>query len=57
VLPVLQVTWSDWGSPQRLIETKRTIERRIHSVTQPQPLSNALPAPSLRFQLIQEPAG
>jgi mannose-1-phosphate guanylyltransferase len=40
VLPVLQVTWSDWGSPQRLLETKRTIERRIDSVTYPlQPMS------------------
>jgi mannose-1-phosphate guanylyltransferase len=29
VLPVFQVTWSDWGSPQRLIETKRFIERRV----------------------------
>jgi mannose-1-phosphate guanylyltransferase len=28
VLPVLRVTWSDWGSPQRLAETKRTMERR-----------------------------
>ena len=26
VLPVLQVTWSDWGSPQRLAETKRAME-------------------------------
>jgi mannose-1-phosphate guanylyltransferase len=33
VLPVLQVTWSDWGSPQRLAETKRSIERDIHSAT------------------------
>jgi hypothetical protein len=30
-------------------ETKRTIERRIHSVTQPQPLSNALPGTKLAF--------
>jgi mannose-1-phosphate guanylyltransferase len=30
VLPVLQVTWSDWGSPQRLAETKRTMEGPPH---------------------------
>jgi len=28
VLPVLRLTWSDWGSPQRLAETKRTMEGR-----------------------------
>jgi mannose-1-phosphate guanylyltransferase len=39
VLPVLQVTWSDWGSPQRLTETRRTIERRIQWAAQPQPLT------------------
>jgi hypothetical protein len=44
VLPVLQVTWSDWGSPHRLTEAKRAIERRIHRTTQPQPLP--LPAHS-----------
>jgi mannose-1-phosphate guanylyltransferase len=43
VLPVLQVTWSDWGSPQRLTETKWSIERYIHS---PQPIqSNERPHP------------
>jgi mannose-1-phosphate guanylyltransferase len=36
VLPVLQVTWSDWGSPQRLAETRRTIKGHIHSATHPQ---------------------
>lgn len=34
VLPVLQVTWSDWASQRRLAETKRSIERRY-------PLRNA----------------
>jgi mannose-1-phosphate guanylyltransferase len=33
VLPVFQVTWSDWGSPQRLADTKRALERRTHSAT------------------------
>lgn len=28
VLPVLQVSWSDWGSPQRLLEMKRILELR-----------------------------
>jgi len=28
VLPVLQVTWSDWGSPQRLLAAKRSLELR-----------------------------
>jgi mannose-1-phosphate guanylyltransferase len=36
VLPVLQVSWSDWGSPQRLAATKRAIERPIRSAKHPQ---------------------
>lgn len=39
MLPVLQVIWSDWGSPQRLTETKRTIERRIQWAAQTQTLT------------------
>jgi hypothetical protein len=27
VLPVLQITWSDWGSPKRLMEVITAIER------------------------------
>lgn len=29
VLPVLRVTWSDWGSPQRLLEMKKSLELRV----------------------------
>jgi mannose-1-phosphate guanylyltransferase len=32
VLPVLQVTWSDWGSPQRLLAAKRSLELRRHAL-------------------------
>lgn len=42
VLPVLQVTWSDWGSPQRLLELKNSLELPIKV-----PLV-ARPAPSRR---------
>ena len=28
VLPVFQVTWSDWGSPERLLATKKALELR-----------------------------
>lgn len=42
VLPVLQVTWSDWGSPQRLLELKNSLELPIEV-----PLV-ARPAPSRR---------
>ncbi len=38
VLPVLQVTWSDWGSPERLEETRRAIERSMYQRAHPQPL-------------------
>jgi mannose-1-phosphate guanylyltransferase len=38
VLPVLQVTWSDWGSPQRLAETRRAIEGLMNRPADPQPL-------------------
>ncbi len=30
VLPVLGVTWSDWGSPQRLLESKKSLDLRPH---------------------------
>jgi mannose-1-phosphate guanylyltransferase len=42
VLPVLQVTWSDWGSPQRLLELKNSLELPIKVPTP------ARPAPSRR---------
>jgi len=29
VLPVLQVTWSDWGSPQRLLAMKKSLAPRV----------------------------
>ena len=35
VLPVLQVTWSDWGSPQRLLETKKSLEQRVDTPSPP----------------------
>ncbi|MGH7810691.1 MAG: sugar phosphate nucleotidyltransferase, partial [Candidatus Binatia bacterium] len=38
VLPVLQVTWSDWGSPQRLIEMKESIARPAGPTRPPQHL-------------------
>jgi hypothetical protein len=31
VLPVLRVTWSDWGSRQRLLETKQIIDQLAES--------------------------
>jgi mannose-1-phosphate guanylyltransferase len=36
VLPVFQVTWSDWGSPQRLIQIKRSIARTAKPTRSPQ---------------------
>ena len=41
VLPVLQVTWSDWGSPQRLIAIKRSIQPPLESKRPP----HRLPSP------------
>lgn len=41
VLPVLQVTWSDWGSPRRLAETRRIIERRMDAANGSQQLRDA----------------
>ena len=29
VLPVLQVTWSDWGAPQRLLEINQSLELHV----------------------------
>lgn len=36
VLPVFQVTWSDWGSPRRLIEIKRSLARTAEPPGSPQ---------------------
>jgi mannose-1-phosphate guanylyltransferase len=35
VLPVLQVTWSDWGAPQRLLEMKKSLELRVNAPSPP----------------------
>ena len=29
LLPVLQVTWSDWGSPKRLVEIQQFLEQHV----------------------------
>jgi mannose-1-phosphate guanylyltransferase len=42
VLPVLQVTWSDWGSPERLIEIRRSIQPPAESKRPP----HQLPSPT-----------
>ncbi len=59
VLPVLQVTWSDWGSPRRIGEIKEAIGHSVrsnHPLTQPPapvqiPPSPTPPLPRLRVTL------
>ena len=46
VLPVLRVTWSDWGSPQRLLEMKQIVSRLPKAYQTNRP--SALPAPVRR---------
>lgn len=52
VLPVLQVTWSDWGSPRRLAETRRIIERRMDAANVSQQLRDATRRAAKRGQAV-----
>jgi mannose-1-phosphate guanylyltransferase len=45
VLPVFQVTWSDWGSPQRLIEIRRSTQPPAESKRTPHQLRSPAHGP------------
>jgi mannose-1-phosphate guanylyltransferase len=50
ILPVLQVFWSDWGSPKRLLQVREVLANSARDVTAPSPGT-----PSNRGKRVAEP--
>ena len=49
ILPVLQVFWSDWGSPERLLQVREVLANSAREVTARNPV------PSNRRKSVAEP--